>query len=155
MQKKISPDTLKGIYRIIDANINRTKEGLRVCEEICRFILNNPHLTALTKKIRHRLQSALKNLTFNKTQLFHGRDSETDAGKYITAKEGQRENHLDVFFANINRVKESLRVLEEFLKISDLKSSKKIKALRYDIYGLEKKIAQKLMAFPINLKKGY
>jgi len=38
------------VGRIIDANLNRVKEGLRVCEEITRFILDNHKFTLNLKR---------------------------------------------------------------------------------------------------------
>jgi len=43
------------IYRVLDANFNRAREGLRVTEEVARFILEDPQLTARLKDLRHRL----------------------------------------------------------------------------------------------------
>lgn len=38
--------------RIIDVNINRATEGLRVVEELCRFVLEDQKLTLSIKKLR-------------------------------------------------------------------------------------------------------
>ncbi len=131
------------IYRILDANINRAKEGLRVCEEIARFILNSRNLTAKLKNIRHRIDSLLKHLPA-KAYLISKRQSSTDVGKGIQTNELTRKNCLDILFANIQRVKESLRVLEEFSKLSDIKIAVTFKRIRYDIYEIEKKIVKRL-----------
>ena len=128
------------IYRVIDANINRAKEGLRVCEEITRFILDNRALTAEFKRIRHKSDAILKYLPGN-TELFKERKSEFDVGRKIYANELKRENYQDIFFANIQRVKESVRVLEEFTKLINKGTAVKFKELRYDIYALEKRVA--------------
>ena len=47
------------LVRMIDASINRATEGLRVVEDFARFLLDDPHLTALTKDLRHELTAAL------------------------------------------------------------------------------------------------
>ena len=44
------PDKL---LRIIDANLNRAREGLRVCEDISRFALGDKTATRALKSIRH------------------------------------------------------------------------------------------------------
>ncbi len=131
----------KAIYRVIDANINRVKEGLRVCEEITRFILDNRNLTAEFKKIRHRTDAILKYLPRN-TELFKERQSLTDVGRKIYVNELKRKNYRDIFFANIQRVKESIRVLEEFTKLINKNIAVRFKGLRYDIYEVEKKVAK-------------
>ena len=132
------------ILRIIDANINRSMEGMRVCEEVTRFILDNQKLTAQIKRIRHRLQAGLHKLTKDKLYLLEKRNSLSDVGKKIHFKKRKRKDYRDIFFANIQRVKESLRVLEEFLKLMNKNISAKIKQLRYEVYDFEKKVAKSL-----------
>jgi thiamine-phosphate pyrophosphorylase len=130
-----------GINRIIDANTNRAKEGLRVCEEIARFILENRSLTSRLKKLRHKIGHLA--ITFKpQAMLLEERDSTTDTGKNIYANELNRRGVRDIFFANIQRVKESLRVLEEFSKLSDPKTAVSFKEIRYQAYELEKKFSQ-------------
>lgn len=131
--------------RIIDANINRTKEGLRVCEEITRFILNSRGLTAQFKNIRHKIDSLLKHLVARES-LLNKRQSLTDVGRDNFANEMRRRNYQDIFFANIQRVKESLRVLEEFTKLADIKIAASFKRIRYDIYEIEKKVIERFAA---------
>jgi len=128
----------KVIYRVIDANINRLKEGLRVCEEITRFILDNYNLTSEFKKIRHKAEVILKYLPRN-TELFKERESLGDVGRKIYINELKRRNYQDIFFANMQRAKESIRVLEEFSKLINKDIAVKFKRLRYNIYELEKK----------------
>ena len=43
------------LYRVMDANLNRAKEGLRVCEDICRFVYDQRQWTSGLKTIRHQL----------------------------------------------------------------------------------------------------
>lgn len=133
------------INRIIDANINRTKEGLRVCEEIARFILSDRTLTAGFKEIRHKITSEVKKLFLTK-ELLAARESRFDAGRNIQANELNRRNLSDIFLANIQRVKESIRVLEEFSKLTSKKSALKFKKMRYNIYEIEKKALRKIAA---------
>lgn len=132
----------KFINRIIDANINRAKEGLRVCEEITRFMLNSRHLTSELKNLRHALDRIFKRLP--KYAILRERESREDAGKNIYINELKRKNSQDIFFANIQRAKESVRVLEEFSKLFDKGTAIAFKKIRYDIYEAEKKIAQRI-----------
>jgi len=129
--------------RIIDANINRAKEGLRVCEEITRFILDNYNLTTEFKKIRHRTDAILRYFPRN-TELLKERESLRDVGRKIYINELKRKDYRDIFFANIQRVKESIRVLEEFTKLINKDIAVKFKRLRYAIYELEKKAAKRI-----------
>ena len=140
MQKK---SKVNSIYRIIDANLNRAKEGLRVCEEVARFILESVKLTSDFKNARHRINSLIGELSL-RGELIKDRNSHGDVGKNIYAFELKRKDCRDIFFANIQRVKESIRVLEEFSKLFDRKTAIKFKQLRYGIYGIEKKAAKKI-----------
>ena len=131
--------------RIIDANINRVKEGLRVCEEITRFILNSRSLTLALKEARHEIDAAVKNLAA-KSELLRERLSSSDVGRNIRVNELKRDSLEDIFFANIQRAKESARVLEEFSKLINTGSSLKFKKVRYKIYAIEKKAALRISA---------
>lgn len=133
----------ENIHRVIDANINRLKEGLRVCEEVSRFILNSRPLTAQFKRIRHRIDAILKFLPGN-IELFKARRSLDDVGKKIHFGELKRRNYQDIFFANIQRAKESVRVLEEFTKLINKNASIKFKRLRYDIYEIERRVSKRI-----------
>ncbi|MBU1999120.1 MAG: thiamine-phosphate pyrophosphorylase [Candidatus Omnitrophota bacterium] len=135
------------VYRVVDANINRVKEALRVLEEITRFILNSRSLTAELKNIRHDVDSLIKPSLKN-CHFFYARDTKNDVGRNVHAKgELKRANYTEVFAANIQRVKESLRVLEEFTKLKDFRLALKYKELRYKAYELEKKIAGRILSY--------
>ena len=125
----------KQIFRLVDANSNRLREGLRVQEDILRFIANEALLTSQYKSFRHELARYLKPYGY----LIEERAIESDVGKKTIKSELKRNNILEIFMANAQRTKESLRVLEEFFKIIDVETSLKIKKLRYKLYDLEKK----------------
>lgn len=129
--------------RIIDANLNRLKEGLRVCEEIVRFILNSHSLTAEFKRIRHKIDGISNGLP-SKRLLVRERDSSNDIGKGIYINELKRKDYRDIFFANIQRAKESVRVLEEFSKLFNKNIAVGFKKIRYHLYEIEKKSAQRI-----------
>ena len=131
------------IFRIIDANLNRAKEGLRVCEDVSRFILDSKKQTRDYKAVRHTLESIFKSLFPKKAVLISQRDVSADVGRPSTAAEFQRRNVRDIFYANSQRAKESLRVLEEFTKLLNVKSAQAFKELRYKVYVLEKDIVKK------------
>lgn len=134
----------KKVLRVLDANFNRAKEGLRVCEDITRFVLDDPYLARQYKTLRHAL-SGVGSLAF-KHCLVAVRDSRHDVGRTITTKpELTRKTVKDIFWANSQRVKESVRVLEEFLKLADRKSSASCKEIRYRIYVLEQKILGRIL----------
>lgn len=133
-------DSNKKFYRIIDANFNRLQEGLRVCEEVARFILDSKDLSLNFKRLRHNIKNILNVLPADlKRGLIYFRDSDFDVGRPTSKLENKRKNSKDIFVANIQRVKESVRVLEEFSKLINDRLSAKFKELRYRIYTLEKK----------------
>ena len=133
--------------RIIDANLNRVKEGLRVCEEVARFILDNHKFTAQFKQLRHKINS-LGSKIYPAAKLFSQRRASDDVGRLNCRGELKRANCKDIFWANIQRVKESLRVLEEFSKLIDLKMALGFKQLRYKVYEIEKESFKKISALP-------
>ena len=132
----------KKLLRILDANFNRAKEALRVCEDICRFLLDDPKKTAEFKTLRHRLTSIIDTLPLE--DLIKSRDIEQDVGKKTFETELQRKDVSDIFYANAQRAKESLRVLEEFTKLLNYRRAMDLKKIRYEIYGLEKKVSSLL-----------
>jgi thiamine-phosphate pyrophosphorylase len=117
-------------YRVIDANINRAKEGLRVVEDICRFILDDAILTDKIKTIRHVLTKAIDTPDW---LLVSARGSDEDVARDRNVP--QRYSIRQTFSANMKRVTEALRVLEEFCTQANT-----IKDLRYAVYDLEKSI---------------
>jgi thiamine-phosphate pyrophosphorylase len=131
------------ILRLVDANYNRALEGLRVCEDIARFIKNDKNLTKSLKYLRHELCDTIRHdMPLRREELLACRDVACDLGKGSTPAELRRNSYGDIFAANIQRVKESLRVLEEFSKIVSRKQATlRLKSLRYLTYRLEKKAA--------------
>lgn len=130
---------IDGVLRIIDANINRAKEGLRVCEEVIRFIVRDKALTSRFKDIRHKLEG-FTGAYRRDPRLLRERESRSDVGRAIpSVTEMRRDGWKDIFSANLQRVKESIRVLEEFSKLDDRRRARGLKELRYTVYELEKK----------------
>lgn len=140
-------NNLLNVSRVIDANLNRAKEGLRVCEEVARFMLDDRRLTGALKKARHKVDSVL-NGSFCFSALVGGRDSISDVGRFNSQGEFKRRNGKDIFRANMQRVKESLRVLEEFSKLEDVGAALGFKRLRYEVYEIERSSFKKISSLP-------
>ena len=139
------------IYRIIDANLNRSREGLRVCEEVVRFGLSSSALTKELKSVRHSISLVAKNHYKRSGALSSARNSEGDVGRASKKPSEMRRSSLaDIFMANAQRVKESLRVLEEFYKIDDKNTSKLFSRLRFRVYEIERKVSTKIEALRNN-----
>src|SRR5688572_8434777 len=122
---------------MLDANLNRATEGLRVAEDYCRFALNDPHLTRRCKELRHNLVTALG--AVSTPALAAARNADADVGAEIsTPQEGDRKCLGQVAAASWQRVQQALRVIEECLKLVAPDSAPKIEELRYQTYTLAK-----------------
>ena len=131
------------IYRIIDVNLNRSREGLRVCEDITRFLCASPALTSQLKSARHRLTVLAKRFPTTSECLLRARNSQQDIGKYLFSanRSKQKKSAIrEIFLANIRRSQEATRVLEEFSKIIDKNIADSFSRLRFKLYTLEKKV---------------
>ncbi len=130
----------KKIYRILDANLNRAREGLRVVEEVARLYRQEEKLSKSLKNLRHRITTTSQKY-FDQKLLLRYRDSQKDLGaKGMGLYEGRRKDVRTIVQANLRRAEEALRVLEEFGKIIDRNSAEGFKRLRFRLYTLEKKI---------------
>lgn len=120
--------------RIIDANLNRLREGLRVVEDICRYAKNDKQLSSKIKHLRHlsRIDSY--------AELLGSRDIINDCLKQTTQSELSRADLYSVLISNFKRAQESARVLEEITKLDLQNESGKFKNIRYELYGLEKEV---------------
>lgn len=127
---KLSPE----LFRVIDANINRLKEGIRVVEDILRYRDNNKELASKLKNLRH-----IATIRDSKI-LLQNRDSINDVLRSSTKSEQNRTSIESILTANFKRAEESSRVLEELYKLSDINQSETFKNIRYELYALEKDV---------------
>ena len=130
---------LKPILRMIDANLNRSKEALRVAEDICRFVLKNSSLTGAFKRVRHEVTAAAFLFPVSYQRLLDARDSFNDVGKDSAISDASDADWRDLLTANLKRAQESLRVLEECSKLISQNSSAAFQRLRFRCYELERK----------------
>jgi thiamine-phosphate pyrophosphorylase len=122
--------------RILDASLNRATEGLRVVEDYVRFVLDDAHLTEQLKRLRHDLAAAGAALPLSERHAV--RDTQQDVGTAVTTpSEARRTDAWDVCVASFERVKQSLRSLEEFGKVVSPELGAKFEAIRYQFYILE------------------
>ena len=129
-KNSLSPE----LFRVIDANLNRLREGIRVVEDILRYKENNKFLATKLKELRHLTQ-----LPDYKKYLQY-RDSINDVLKPSTHSEQQRTSLESIIIANLKRAQESSRVIEELFKLEDLEVSERFKHIRYELYDIEKEI---------------
>lgn len=131
------------IYRLVDANVNRAREGLRVLEDVARFIYSDKSLTLQVRYCRHELDKVFRRLY---PELIAARRSKQDIGRVF--QETGRTDIVAVVRANCKRVEESLRVLEEFTKLLSADRRSTFKQLRYKIYDLEKEFQKRVLYDP-------
>jgi thiamine-phosphate pyrophosphorylase len=120
------------VYRILDANLDRAREGLRIIEDWCRFGLNH---SAQTEQLKHLRQTLAQ---WHTPELRLARDTPSDPGTNLThSQEMERQGILDLLQANFCRVQEALRVLEEYGKLYRRDFAEACKTMRYEVYTLE------------------
>ncbi|WP_259727849.1 MULTISPECIES: thiamine phosphate synthase [unclassified Synechococcus] len=120
------------VDRLIDANLDRAREGLRVIEDWCRFGLGRADLVARTKDMRQRLGRC----HLERYKLARHTATDGSAGLGHPAQL-ERRSPAQVVAANAGRVQEALRVLEEFGRASDPTLAAEAASLRYALYDLE------------------
>ena len=113
---------------ILDANLNRLSEGLRVIEDYCRFVASAKELSQQLATLRQRIPS-IEGTGEYLAQL-QSRDTESDmrAGEVPAT----RQDTQDVLTANFKRAQQALRVLEEY------SGNAQYTECRYQLYDLEK-----------------
>jgi thiamine-phosphate pyrophosphorylase len=124
--------------RILDASANRAREALRVIEDYCRFVLDDRFLSRELKQLRHDLVETLAGLPRG---LLEARDTLRDVGTSLsTEREQQRFSVQGVVQANLKRLQEALRSLEEYGKLHRAELGAALEKVRYRSYTLERAI---------------
>ncbi|MEE8193898.1 MAG: thiamine phosphate synthase [Dehalococcoidales bacterium] len=133
-----------GPLRIIDANLNRIGESLRLLEDLARLLLNDAVLTKQLKAMRHELVT--REWPVDK-QLLQARNSEGDVGAAIQVWQQAEERRLAAtVVANARRVQQSLRVIEELAKLPGVKlDPERFKRARFSLYIIERGLISRLL----------
>lgn len=121
-------------FRVLDANLNRAREGLRVLEDTARFVWDDRPLFMSLRQSRHALDRATRSAY---PKLVGGRESGADLGRRMAEK--KKRNWPGLVAANFRRAQEALRVLEEYGKVMAPGVSSRFKKIRFQVYGDEKK----------------
>lgn len=132
------------IYRMIDVNVNRISEGIRVLEDISRLALEYSEITSDLRESRHTVRKLLAEVD---DQLILSRNTSSDIGRKISGQStiDSKKNIQQLLVSNFKRVEEGLRSIEESLKILDhYQKSKQVENLRFRIYEIEKRLNMKL-----------
>ncbi|MDR3113216.1 MAG: hypothetical protein LBU09_02455 [Endomicrobium sp.] len=132
--------------RVLDVNLNRCREGLRVVEDFLRYVLNDASLYKKARAIRHNTDKILRG---GYALLIKERDTFSDCGRKIS--ETPKKKLPEIIIANFKRAQESLRVLEECSKTFSLNACGQsggrfdrapalFKKQRYAAYNAEKAV---------------
>ena len=124
--------------RIVDANLNRASEAVRVIEDIARFHITGKTLSAEVKSLRHSIRQVPAGLGIDVQELFEARDPDDDVLRAQARRE--RDGLIEAASSNFKRLQEALRVLEEVTS----GSSEDLPDLRFKAYSLEKRVCRLL-----------
>ncbi len=130
------------LLRMVDANANRAAEGLRVCEDTVRFCLEDAPSMRRLRRLRHGLASGVTGLGIPKARLLASRESVHDSGR--AASSGPLKSIDQLLIVNFQRVKESLRVLEECARVMAPSKRANFQKLRFSVYGVERDLLIRL-----------
>jgi len=126
--------------RLLDANANRAREGIRTAEDYCRYGLNEKRWSERLKSIRRAISEIL-GVHFTSRELTESRNVGQDPlhpdSVADSARPAYSENGRDVAHRGLKRAQEALRVLEEFLRASKPDASAQFAQHRYTLYEAE------------------
>ena len=127
------------IFRLLDANMNRALEGIRVLEETARMLFDDCDLTKKIKDIRHSLVRIIKEEGDLDCLMLFSRGSERDTLREgETFSEKTRIDIISIIRANASRAQEAVRAMEEYIKLSFPRLSGGFKNVRFNLYDVEK-----------------
>jgi len=127
------------LYRVLDANLNRLREGLRVLEEHQRLICDDLGCGRI-KSLRHELRE-LVDESLQAACLAARRAGDDVGAEGQTSSEAARNGDNDLLVANCKRAQEAARVLEEYGKLLPGESfSRGLKKIRFALYELEQEL---------------
>ncbi len=124
--------------RIVDANLNRCREGLRCAEEYARFVLADRGSAGALRALRRAL-GRLAGELFDAKELLSARGSAGDVG--AAAATAERADEAGVARAALARAGEAFRALEEYGGLLDASASESFAPLRFKLYAVEKELA--------------
>ncbi len=131
----MNTDTL----RILDVNLNRAREALRVMEDHARFALDDADAAGALKSCRHEIQQIAAAL--GPRELLAARHIVGDVGREVkTASELARSAPDAVVQAACARLSEAARSLGEYAKLISPEAARRAETLRYEAYEIEQRV---------------
>lgn len=137
-----------GVLRLVDANINRATEALRVADDLSRFLLDDADLCGRFKALRHELIAAVAALPGDAGARLAARDTVGDVGTAVAGPgEYARPNAAAVAQSACGRLGEALRSIEEAAKLlGGVGAARAVEGLRYRAYTAGAALVLKLGA---------
>ncbi len=131
------PPGSAGAWRALDACANRAAEGVRVIEDVVRFVLDDVRLTGDAKRLRHDLAALLDRGGL--PARVASRDVSRDVGPSVGDVAAlPRATPSDLVAANAARAAQALRSLQEIALVLRPELASDFEALRYRLYDLER-----------------
>jgi thiamine-phosphate pyrophosphorylase len=130
------------MLRLIDANANRAREGIRTCEDYIRFTVQHARWALVLKSMRASITTII-NANVAEHELIAARHVSGDLGRPVDDDALQsehlknNEDALSVARRGLKRGQEALRVLEEFLRVRNPESAVQFSKHRYTLYEVE------------------
>ncbi|OPX17638.1 hypothetical protein BXT86_05470, partial [candidate division WOR-3 bacterium 4484_100] len=124
--------------RILDVNLNRLTESLKLLEDITRFSLEDKKVLRKIRQLRKTFLLAKKKMPID--DIISSRQSVKDLGRAQKFDISQRRSDSDFIYATITRAKESARTIEEVLKLENFAMDNRIKEIRFSLYDIEKEL---------------
>lgn len=131
------------LYRLVDINLNRAAEGLRILEDGCRYEEGLVDAALSFKKIRQGLRQLAEPMM---PQLLDSRRAYSDPGPRLSAEmmKDPSSSPRDPLTVNALRVQEAIRALEEYLKaLGEPLMAMTCEKMRFELYTLQQICGQK------------
>lgn len=130
---------MSDVLRILDVNLNRARESLRVIEDYARFLLDDRDAAAGAKRMRHEIREIIESL--GARELLAERDIDGDVGREVKIESEQsRRDADDVLAAAFGRLSEAARAIGEYAKVNSPPAARLAERLRYAGYELQQRI---------------
>jgi thiamine-phosphate pyrophosphorylase len=126
--------------RLIDANANRAREGIRTAEDYIRFQVGETYWSRSLKTIRRSITELLQQ-HFSDRDLLSSRNVSGDPGKpgdcNLKSSVERKVEPKSVAHRGLKRGQEALRVLEEYMRGEFSQTSLQFEKHRYALYEAE------------------
>lgn len=130
--------------RLLDANANRAREGIRTTEDYFRFLVEDESVAKSLRNIRREVTTAAEKY-FGARCLLAARNSREDLGRPAesSALEAQAEPQTPrtVALRGLKRAQEALRVLEEYGRNVSGEATLTFSRMRFALYEVESHLA--------------